>query len=79
MALDRRLINIVLLGLAFMLVFTAFQTMGNIQVSQTHHFNNKKKLRKITCIRKCEFLGSVLELGTFQVRRVGGWRNFLNS
>ncbi|XP_063925511.1 UNC93-like protein MFSD11 isoform X2 [Zophobas morio] len=31
MALDRRLINIVLLGLAFMLVFTAFQTMGNIQ------------------------------------------------
>lgn len=32
MALDYKFRNVVLLGLGFMLVFTAFQTMGNIQV-----------------------------------------------
>lgn len=38
MALDRAFVNVLLLGLAFMLVFTAFQTWGNIQVSV---FNEK--------------------------------------
>lgn len=31
MGLDKKLVCVLLLGLAFMLVFTAFQTMGNIQ------------------------------------------------
>uniref|UniRef100_A0A1B6FCW5 UNC93-like protein MFSD11 n=1 Tax=Cuerna arida TaxID=1464854 RepID=A0A1B6FCW5_9HEMI len=31
MIIDRRLLNVTTLGLAFMLVFTAFQTMGNIE------------------------------------------------
>lgn len=30
--MDRRLINIVMLGIAFMLIFTAFQSCGLIQV-----------------------------------------------
>jgi len=32
MAIDRKFLNVILLGIAFMLIFTAFQTMGNIQV-----------------------------------------------
>jgi hypothetical protein len=32
MEIDRKFINVLVLGLAFMLIFTAFQTMGNIQV-----------------------------------------------
>lgn len=32
MAFDKRFVNVILLGLSFMLVFTAFQTMGNIEV-----------------------------------------------
>lgn len=31
MAFDKRFLNVILLGLSFMLVFTAFQTMGNIE------------------------------------------------
>jgi len=31
MALDRRFLNVILLGFGFMFVFTAFQTMGNIE------------------------------------------------
>ncbi|KAJ8983849.1 hypothetical protein NQ317_016454 [Molorchus minor] len=31
MAFDKKLFNVLVLGLAFMLIFTAFQTMGNIQ------------------------------------------------
>ncbi|KZS04435.1 Protein unc-93 A [Daphnia magna] len=31
MEIDRKFINVIVLGLAFMLIFTAFQTMGNIQ------------------------------------------------
>lgn len=30
--MDVKFINVLLLGLGFMFVFTAFQTMGNIQV-----------------------------------------------
>ncbi|XP_055609082.1 UNC93-like protein MFSD11 [Uranotaenia lowii] len=29
--MDQRLVNVIILGLGFMLLFTAFQTMGNIQ------------------------------------------------
>jgi len=36
MALDRRFLNVILLGFGFMFVFTAFQTMGNIEVSEQH-------------------------------------------
>lgn len=32
MRIDKKFINIMLLGVGFMLIFTAFQTMGNIQV-----------------------------------------------
>lgn len=32
MIIDKRLLNVFILGLAFMMVFTAFQTMGNIEV-----------------------------------------------
>jgi hypothetical protein len=35
MALDRRFLNVIILGFAFMFVFTAFQTMGNIEVRRT--------------------------------------------
>ncbi|XP_044269343.1 UNC93-like protein MFSD11 [Tribolium madens] len=45
MAFDRRLFNVVLLGLAFMLIFTAFQTMGNIQktIIESIKQDNEKK------------------------------------
>ena len=33
MANDIRLYNVVMLGVCFMLIFTAFQTSGNVQVS----------------------------------------------
>ena len=36
MALDRRFLNVILLGFGFMFVFTAFQTMGNIEVSEQY-------------------------------------------
>lgn len=32
--MDRKFLSINILGIAFMLIFTAFQTMGNIQVSE---------------------------------------------
>ncbi len=32
MEIDRKFVNVLILGVAFMLIFTAFQTMGNIQV-----------------------------------------------
>jgi hypothetical protein len=31
--MDRAFMNVIILSLGFMLVFTAFQTMGNIEVS----------------------------------------------
>lgn len=31
--MDIKLLNVVILGFGFMFLFTAFQTMGNIQVS----------------------------------------------
>lgn len=39
MAVDKKFVNVLLLGLAFMLIFTAFQTIGNIQVSG-YYINN---------------------------------------
>lgn len=30
---DSRTVNVILLGIGFMLVFTAFQTLGNMEVS----------------------------------------------
>jgi len=35
--MDKRLLNVSLLGLAFMFVFTAFQTMGNIEVNSLYY------------------------------------------
>lgn len=37
--MDKRLLNVSLLGLSFMFVFTAFQTMGNIEVNKTKNKN----------------------------------------
>ena len=37
MKIDRKFLNVNILGLAFMLIFTAFQTMGNIQASSLYH------------------------------------------
>lgn len=31
--MERKFLNVILLGFGFMFVFTAFQTMGNIEVS----------------------------------------------
>lgn len=30
--MDRKFVNVIILGFGFMFVFTAFQTMGNIEV-----------------------------------------------
>lgn len=35
MAVDRAFLNVMIISWGFMLVFTAFQTMGNIEVSRT--------------------------------------------
>lgn len=35
--MDVRLFNVIILGLGFMLVFTAFQTMSNIQVCRIQY------------------------------------------
>ena len=40
MAVNRPFLNINILGIAFMLIFTAFQTMGNIQVSGSSDKDN---------------------------------------
>lgn len=32
--MERKFLNVILLGFGFMFVFTAFQTMGNIEVSE---------------------------------------------
>ncbi|KAG8321428.1 hypothetical protein J6590_046604 [Homalodisca vitripennis] len=39
MASDRRLFNVAIAGFALMLVFTAFQTIGNIEVSVENNLN----------------------------------------
>lgn len=52
MAFDRRFLNVIILGFAFMFVFTAFQTMGNIEVRRTVY---SFKLQP-TYVRTVEFL-----------------------
>lgn len=42
--MERKFLNVILLGFGFMFVFTAFQTMGNIEVSQP------KNLINFTCL-----------------------------
>lgn len=44
MEIDRKFINVVVLGLAFMLIFTAFQTMGNIQVPENRSIHWAQEL-----------------------------------
>ncbi|KAK4876681.1 hypothetical protein RN001_009187 [Aquatica leii] len=39
--MDRKLLNVILLGFAFMFVFTAFQTMGNIQKTMLESIHNE--------------------------------------
>lgn len=34
--MERNFFNVILLGFGFMFLFTAFQTMGNIEVSKAH-------------------------------------------
>lgn len=43
MILDKRFLNVAILGLSFMLVFTAFQTMGNIEVSELDNYYYNKQ------------------------------------
>ena len=69
MEINRQFINVIVLGLAFMLIFTAFQTMGNIQVHVSlllylawqicEFLNNQNNFHLSFCknLRKLLFLG----------------------
>lgn len=39
--MDAKFMNVLILGFGFMLLFSSFQTMGNIEVSQENRKDNK--------------------------------------
>lgn len=44
--MDKKFLNVLLLGFGFMFLFTAFQTMGNIEVGNSKQANSKKELTR---------------------------------
>lgn len=44
--MDKKFLNVLLLGFGFMFLFTAFQTMGNIEVGNSKQANSKMELTR---------------------------------
>lgn len=66
MQVDRGFLNVMILSWGFMLVFTAFQTMGNIQASyifirRAHGYTPASaaslRIRRLLCVYRCIYIG----------------------